>query len=114
MKKLLIAGVLSGTGWIPLRAQSVTGMVEQLVELQALESTVQQGYKITTDGLHDIGGIMDAEYGLHSAYFGSFDAVNPALTTDPRVLALEGSLEGLIDRIEAELDYWLTQPAVQH
>ena len=73
------------------RAQSPQTMLDQIVALKALIATAQKGYQIAEDGLHSIRDIKNGEFNLHSAYYASLTAVNPAVknmpqTGDPKIL----------------------------
>lgn len=58
---------------------------EQIVALQMLLSQTDKGYQVVGQGLDNIGGINQGEYGLHTTYFGSLAAVNPAVAGMPEV-----------------------------
>lgn len=91
-----MTGVLSGLVWVGAQAQSLPEMIGQVVELQALERSVQQGYRTVTSGLGTIGNIRNAEFGLHSAYFGSLDAVKPVIKNYAMKRMYLGVLLGLV------------------
>lgn len=114
MKQLLLTGLLCAAGWLPTHAQSLNAeLTAQITALQTLEHTVQQGYRLVTNGLQTIGGISEDEYQLHSGYFGSLSTVKPVLSADPTVVALQAAQQSLIRQLQAALDYWRKQPSIQ-
>ena len=84
MKWILFICVLMGAE--QMNAQTLTVMAEQLAELKLLERTTADGYQVMGSGVDSIGQITDAEYQLHSNYFGSLDGINPNLGVDPSII----------------------------
>lgn len=112
MKRLLISGALCA-GWaLNAHTQGLSTWIEQLAALQTLEQTVKQGYAAVTNGLQTIGNIRADEYQLHQAYYGSLATVNPAVVDDPRTLELTNLLQQLVERLNAELNYWRSRPPI--
>jgi hypothetical protein len=113
MKYVILIWVLWVAGCLGTHAQTITVLTEQLIALQELQHTVQQGYRLVTGGLQTIGQITNSEFQLHSAYFGSLSEVNPVLDNDPKLTALRNLQSTLIQQINAALDYWRKQPSLQ-
>ena len=98
MKKVGMGLLLAvSCGWA--RAQFLGGIFSQgttelknnaaqIIALQALGATNQEGYEALEAGLTNIGDIHDAEYVLHENYFASLAAVNPQLAAMPEVAVI--------------------------
>ena len=112
MKRILISAALCAGWGLACPAQGLSTWIEQLAALQALEQTVKQGYTTVTHGLQTIGDIRSDEYQLHQGYYGSLETVSPAVADDPKTLELTKLLEQLVQRLNAELDYWRAQTPI--
>ena len=95
-------------------AQGLQTSIDELAAFRTLAQTVQSGYHLATTGLTSIGAAKDAEYQLHSAYFGSMSSINPAVANDPELGALINRLQTLIQELNTQLNYWRQQfPIIQ-
>ena len=112
MKRFLFSGALCAGCGLACHAQGLSTWIEQLTALQALEQTVKQGYATVTHGLQNIGDIRTDEYQLHQVYYGSLETVNPAVADDPKTVELTKLLQQLVQRLNAELDYWHNQTPI--
>jgi len=109
MKRILIFCALLGAGGLACHAQTLEVMAEQLAALRTLQQSTTQGYRIMTTGVQNIGQITDGEYQLHQTYFGSLAVVSPAVTDDPRLIALQHLQAQLVQEINTVLAYWRQQ-----
>ena len=109
MIRILIICAFCGAGTLTCNAQTLEVMAEQLVALQTLQQTTSQGYRLETTGIQNIGEITNGEYQLHQTFFGSLAAVNPALTADPKIIALRNLQNVLVQQINAQISYWQQQ-----
>ena len=86
MKKIFLIGAFWGAGALAAHSQAIATMTEQLIELKLYEQTTANGYQLMGSGVDSIGQITDAEYQLHSNYFGSLASINPNLGVDPSII----------------------------
>jgi hypothetical protein len=108
MKRILLLGALCG-GALAGHCQSLSTWLDELAALRTLQETVGEGYQIMKSGLNTIGEIKQTEYGLHRVYFGSLDSVSTAVQADPKLVELRTDLNRLLDRLNAELNFWRKQ-----
>ncbi|WP_162903236.1 hypothetical protein [Taibaiella koreensis] len=60
-------------------------LLAQIAALQVYIGYLEKGYKIADKGLSTISDIKNGDFSLHSLYFNSLKAVNPAVRQYPRV-----------------------------
>ena len=114
MKRILCLAAVWAAAVSTGHAQGLQTSIDELAAFRTLEQTVQSGYHLATTGLTSIGDSKDAEYQLHSAYFGSLSTVSPAVANDPKLGALINRLETLIQELNIQLNYWRQQsPIIQ-
>ena len=100
-------------GWAVVgHSQGLGVWIEQLAALRCLEQTVKTGYQTVTKGLQTIGDIQGDEYQLHSTYYTSLGTVNPAVAKDPKTAELRSLLNGLIQQLNVQLNYWRKQEPI--
>jgi len=64
----------------PVHAQGlIETMTAQLAKLELQLKELQQGYSYVQQGLSTISSIKNGDFNLHSAFFNSLNAVNPAI-----------------------------------
>jgi hypothetical protein len=71
--------------WFAQKKTQKKYLLEQLAALQVYSGYLNKGYSVTRNGLGSIGGYLDNEYGMHSAYYDHLLSVNPAITKSPQV-----------------------------
>jgi hypothetical protein len=113
MKQLILSCTLWCTGSLLSHAQTIQVLTEQLAALKALQQTTQQGYRLVTGGLQTIGSIRDSEFGLHHSYIASLSTVNQQLAANPKLSALRQLQSTIVHQLDAALDYWRRQRALQ-
>jgi hypothetical protein len=101
--------------WFSQKKTLIKYLTQQILALESLERDVRKGYTIATGGLGNIGGITNAEFGLHQNYFSSLKAVNPAVLHDPDFPAvtryaqsISRNLNGL-DRLDKDNQSYIRQ-----
>ena len=78
----------------------------QIIALQTLDATSQEGYDELEDGLTNIGNIHGAEYLLHQDYFASLKAVNPVIAGMPEVKEIRSIAPILSPTLTAAIGNW--------
>ncbi len=82
------AGQLNAQTWSEWFSQKKTQkkyLVEQLAALKMYASYLKKGYGIGSSGLNFIKDAAKGEFDLHSAFFSSLKAVNPAIKKNVRI-----------------------------
>lgn len=78
----LISASIHAQTWDEWFAQKQTQkkyLLEQIAALQSFMATAEKGYKMISEGIHSISAIKNGELNLHTVFFGSLEAVNPAV-----------------------------------
>ncbi|TXK31129.1 hypothetical protein FVR03_20020 [Pontibacter qinzhouensis] len=93
--KLLLFSLLLLTGlssraqtfdeWFRQRKTKREYLVQQIAALQAYAGTLRQGYEIARYGINTVQHIKNGDLGLHQAFFGSLQKVNPTIASSARV-----------------------------
>ena len=84
MKQIILIGAMLDAGSLITHAQTIGTMMQQLVSLERLRETTENGYNAVVSGIHKIGEIKDGELHLQQAYFLSLTEMNPAIIDDAR------------------------------
>lgn len=105
MKSHLIILAVCGTIF-SAKGQSGQDMLEQVIALKALVSTVESEYKIVEDGLHTIRDIKQAEFDLHHGYFSSLLIINPAIGSMPEVDEIYSLGNQIVTGASASINSW--------
>lgn len=71
--------------WFSQKKTQKKYLLQQIAALQAYIGYARQGYDIAQEGLGAISDFKNGEFNLHSLYFGSLKAINPAVKQYPRV-----------------------------
>lgn len=77
MKQQIILCIIIATGGFTAHTQTVPTMTQQLAVLHGLQQSLQDGYRLVTHGLQNIGNRQDGEYQQHVTYFNSLYSINP-------------------------------------
>lgn len=59
-------------------------MAEQVADLQLYLHVIKSGYNIAEKGLNAAHELKNGTFGLHRAYFSSFEQVNPVIQANPK------------------------------
>jgi len=65
--------------WFSQKKTQIKYLTQQIAALEQYESVIKQGYRIAQGGWDGIGSWVKGEFDLHSAYYSSLKAVNPAI-----------------------------------
>jgi len=104
-KKIIIGFLLLGQA-IGSQAQDVGTLLDQLAALRGYIVTTEKGYRLVEDGLHRIGDIRAREFNLHSAYFTSLSAVNPAVKNSPQVSVIVQLETSMLNQFASAMTRW--------
>jgi hypothetical protein len=106
----IITGILV-LGWVTSGyAQDAQTMLEQLAALRTYLTAAKKGTQLVENGLHMIRDIKKEEVGLHSAFFSSLSAVNPAIRNGPEAAEVVRAQTTLLDRYAGALVRWRGSP----
>ena len=95
-------------------------LLQQIAALEVYIGYVRKGYEIADQGISTVRSIRDGEFGLHSAFFTSLRAVNPAIRNHTKVaeivamqLSVSNSLKEMKtdDYLSAEILAYISQVA---
>lgn len=77
-------------------------LIEQIAALHIYGGYLKKGYDIAGQGINTVREFKNGEFGLHSAFFGSLEAVSPAIRNSTKIkevivfqLEISKSLNGL-------------------
>ncbi|WP_114782983.1 hypothetical protein [Botryobacter ruber] len=111
--KLLLFSLLLLTGlgcqaqtfdeWFRQKKTKKEYLVQQIAALQAYAGTLRQGYEIARNGINTVQQIKNGDLGLHQAFFGSLQKVNPALGNSARVADILSLQAGILRDFEQTL-----------
>lgn len=82
-------------------------LLQQIAALEVYIGYVRKGYEIADQGISTVRSIRDGEFGLHSAFFSSLKAVNPAIRNNSKVaeiIAMQLSISSSLKEIRT-VDY---------
>jgi len=82
-------------------------LLQQIAALELYIGYVRKGYEIADQGISTVRSIRDGEFGLHSAFFNSLKAVNPAIRNHTKVaeiIAMQLSVSSSLKEMKAD-DY---------
>ena len=82
-------------------------LLQQIAALEVYIGYVRKGYEIADHGISTVRSIRDGEFGLHSAFFTSLKAVNPAIRNHTKVaeiIAMQLSISSTLKEIKTD-DY---------
>lgn len=92
MKKFIVLLLVIGPAAAPVRAQSISDLITQLVldtqklsELRAILHDMYTGYQTLDKGYTAIKNIAEGNFNLHRAYLDGLLAISPAVQHYPRV-----------------------------
>lgn len=82
MKKGILSVVLGVVFIQVVEGQSaqIKAYLQQIAAYEVYIKDAEKGYKIVEDGVHTVGDIKNGTFNLHSAFFSSLKAVNPAVS----------------------------------
>lgn len=101
---LLMVRCASAQFWQELFQQKKTQieyLTQQIVALQTDIGYVEKGYHIAQAGLTTISEIKNGEFNLHSAFFGSLEAINPAIAKDARIAEIIALQVDIVSRYKS-------------
>ncbi|WP_125185392.1 hypothetical protein [Botryobacter ruber] len=111
--KLLLFSLLLLTGlscraqtfdeWFRQKKTKREYLVQQIAALQAYAGTLRQGYELVGYGINTVQQIKNGDLGLHQAFFGSLQVVNPAIGNSARVAAILSLQAGILRHFEQTL-----------
>ncbi len=88
--------------WFRQKKTQKQYLAEQIIALKGYGTVLKRGYDVVSSGLNLVRGFSDGEFGLHTAFFASLSAVNPAIRDDVRIaeivalqIAIIGAFNGL-------------------
>ena len=93
--------------------QTTEAMLQQIAALQGYIRTAEKGYQIAEQGIATVREIKNGEFSLHSIFFSSLRAVNPAVKNmgqTGEILSLQISM---IENYAQSLHAWQQSPWLQ-
>ncbi|GGC42618.1 hypothetical protein GCM10011386_38580 [Parapedobacter defluvii] len=79
------AGAQTFSEWFRQKKTQKQYLAEQIIALKAYGTVLKKGYHVASSGLGIIRGFRDDEFNLHSTFFSSLAAVNPAIRDDVKI-----------------------------
>jgi len=74
--------------WWSQKKTQIKYLQQQIAALSVYGGYVRQGYQISQNGLGSISNWARGEFNLHTDYYASLKAVNPAIKRDPKAAAI--------------------------
>lgn len=71
--------------WFSQKKTQRKYLLQQIAALQVYSGYLKHGYEIAHRGLGNISGSLKEEFSLHNGYYSRLKAVNPVISSDPRV-----------------------------
>jgi hypothetical protein len=75
--------------WFEQNSTQLKYLALQIAALDGYAGVLEDGYRITGNGLSGIAGIQAADTAMHGQYFESLEVVSPAVRADPRVAGIK-------------------------
>ena len=87
MGKRMVIALLVFSSIAKVRAQSgeIKAYLQQIAAYEVYIKDAKKGYGIVENGIHTVSSIKNGTFSLHSAFFGSLEAINPSIKSDAEV-----------------------------
>ena len=74
--------------WFQQKKTQISYLTQQISALQTYTQYLKQGYDAAQQGLNVISELKNGEFNLHQIFFSSLLKVNPAISSDARVIGI--------------------------